>query len=254
MANTFALTLKAQNNHPASTVIGAVTHLIPDQTVRESSIYSAVAEFTSSASNTVAIGAAGILTVNTAGAGAVTQKDPISGSNLNIANFRGLFVTCELADPDTAATYTENAKTSTTSLAIGTGSKAFTTATSQAWVDGTRVRAVSAADHSNWMEGTVAYSGSTLTVTVDTIGGSGTLTDWTLYTVPCVQITSTNFCGITIATALPLVAESSFGFFINTATLSNSDSWKKKATNGQTLTVSHAGVTGLKSSVLALGV
>ena len=255
MANTFALTLKAQNNHPASTVIGAVTHLIPDQTVRESSLYTAVAEFTSSASNTVAIGASGILTVNTAGAGAVTQKDPISGSNLNIANFRGLFVTCELADPDTAATYAANAVASTTSLTIGTGSKAFTVAAAGGWVDGTRVRAVSAADHSNWMEGTITYATTTLTMTVDTIGGSGTgLTDWTLYTVPCVQITSTNFCGITISTALPLVAESSFGFFINTATLSNSDVWRKKATNGQTLTVSHAGVTGLKSSVLALGV
>lgn len=254
MANTFALTFKASNTHPASTVTGAVTQLVPDKTIREQSLYSAVAEFTSTAANTVAIGASGIVTVNTAGAGAVTQKDPINGTNLNVANFRGLWIVCELADEETAATYASNAIASSTSLTVGTGSKAFTVAAAGAWVDGTRVRAVSSADHSNWMEGTVTYATTTLTMTVDTIGGSGTgLTDWILYTVPCAQITSTNFAGLTIATGTPLVAGSSMGLFLNTATLSNSDVWRKKATNGQTLTVSLAGVTGLKVSVLALG-
>jgi len=248
MANTFALTLKAQNNHPASTVIGAVTHQIPDLIVREQSLQSAVAEFTSGASNTVAIGASGVVTVSSA-----TQVDPVLGTSLNFTNHRGLFIYVERADADTAPTYAANAVASATSLAIGTGSKVFTVAASGGWVDGTRVRAVSGANHANWMEGTVTYSGTSLTMTSDTIGGTGPLADWTLYTVPCAQITSTNFAGATIATALPLVEGSGFALFHDFVSLSNSDVWKKKATNGQTLTVSLAGVTGLKASVFVIG-
>ncbi len=249
MANTFALTLKAQNNHPASTVIGAVTHQIPDLIVREQSLQSAVAEFTSGASNTVAIGASGVVTVS-----GTTQKDPVTGSNLNFTNHRGLWINVERADADTAPTFAANAVASATSLAIGTGSKVFTVAASGGWVDGTRVRAVSGANHANWMEWVISYTCTSLTMTVDTIGGSGTgLTDWTLYTVPCAQITSTNFAGATIATALPLVEGSGFALFHDFVSLSNNDVWKKKATNGQTLTVSLAGVTGLKASVFVVG-
>ncbi len=248
MANTFSLTLKAQNSHPASTVVAAVTQQAPDLIVKEQSLQSAVAQFTSGATNTVAIGASGVVTVNS-----VTQVDPVTGSNLNLTNHRGLSIVVKRADEATAPTYAANAVTSTTSLTIGTGSKAFTVAAAGGWVDGTRVRAVSGANHANWMEGTVTYSSTTLTMTVDTIGGSGTLTDWTLYTVPCAQITSTNFAGLTIATALPLVEGSGFSLFFDYVSLSNSDVWKKKATNGQTLTVSLAGVTGLKASVFALG-
>jgi hypothetical protein len=73
------------------------------------------------------------------------------------------------------------AASSTTSLAIGTGSKAFTTAAGLAYSAGARVRTSSAADPTNFMEGVVAsYSGTTLTVTVDLIGGTGTHTDWNI--------------------------------------------------------------------------
>lgn len=69
--------------------------------------------------------------------------------------------------------------TSTTSLLIGAGSKAFTTQAGMAYTVGIRVRAVSAADAANYMDGAVtAYSGTTLTVLVDAVGGSGTLADW----------------------------------------------------------------------------
>ncbi|WP_038960186.1 hypothetical protein [Bradyrhizobium japonicum] len=68
--------------------------------------------------------------------------------------------------------------TSTTSLAIGTGSKAFTTQAGLAYQNGARVRASSAANTANWMEGLVTYSGTTLTMTSDKTGGSGTLADW----------------------------------------------------------------------------
>lgn len=70
--------------------------------------------------------------------------------------------------------------TSTTSLAIGTGSKAFTTQSGLAYTAGARVRASSAADTTNWMEGLATYSGTTLTVTVTKTNGSGTHADWNL--------------------------------------------------------------------------
>ncbi len=90
-------------------------------------------------------------------------------------------VKTSVATSPTSAVITLYSSTSTTSLAIATGSKAFTTQSSLAWQPGERVRATSDANSANYMEGVVAsYSGTTLTVTVDTIGGSGTLTDWTI--------------------------------------------------------------------------
>lgn len=68
--------------------------------------------------------------------------------------------------------------TSTTSLAIGTGAKAFTTQAGLAYTNGARVRASSAANASNWMEGVATYAGTALTITVDKTGGSGTRADW----------------------------------------------------------------------------
>lgn len=73
------------------------------------------------------------------------------------------------------------AGTSTTSLAIATGAKTFTTQAGLSFAFGMRVRASSAANSANYMEGLVAsYSSTTLVITVDTIGGSGTLADWNL--------------------------------------------------------------------------
>ena len=72
--------------------------------------------------------------------------------------------------------------TSTTSLAIGTGSKTFTTQTGLAYGAGNYVRASSAADGTNYMEGTVtsyATLTGTLIINITKVGGSGTKTDWT---------------------------------------------------------------------------
>lgn len=69
--------------------------------------------------------------------------------------------------------------TSTTSVAIGTGSKIFTTQSGLAY-NGARVRAAAASDATKWMEGVATYSGTTLTITVDKTGGSGTFASWTL--------------------------------------------------------------------------
>ncbi len=71
---------------------------------------------------------------------------------------------------------------STTSLAIATGSTAFTgVATNLAYQVGNYVRASSAAGGANFMEGPVTgYTGGTLTLNVSKTGGSGTHADWNL--------------------------------------------------------------------------
>ena len=70
--------------------------------------------------------------------------------------------------------------TSSTSFAIGSGSKAFATQENLAYTVGSRVRiASSASPTTNYMEGVVtAYSAGTLTVNVSLAVGSGTHTDW----------------------------------------------------------------------------
>ncbi|SFM00802.1 hypothetical protein SAMN03159423_4884 [Bradyrhizobium sp. NFR13] len=73
--------------------------------------------------------------------------------------------------------------TSATSLTIGTGAKALTTQAALAYTNGARVRATSSANTSNWMEGIVTYSGTTLTINVDKTNGSGTIASWNLNVV-----------------------------------------------------------------------
>jgi len=69
--------------------------------------------------------------------------------------------------------------TSSTSLTIAAGSKAFTVASGLSFKSNQRVRAFSLASSANFMSGTLtSYSSTTLTLSIDTIGGSGTLTDW----------------------------------------------------------------------------
>ena len=74
--------------------------------------------------------------------------------------------------------------TSTTSLSLGTGSKAFTLAAgSRGFAVGARLRATSNANPAtHYMEGVVTtYAGGTsLTVTMDRFLGSGTRADWTI--------------------------------------------------------------------------
>lgn len=68
---------------------------------------------------------------------------------------------------------------STTSLVIGTGSKAFTVTAGLDIIVGTRYTAWSLSGNTNWMSGVVSsYSSTTLTINVDTVGGTGTKTDW----------------------------------------------------------------------------
>lgn len=71
--------------------------------------------------------------------------------------------------------------TSTTSLLIELGSKSFTTQAGEQYTAGIYMTAVSAAAPANWMYGQVtSYSGTTLVLDVQAIGGSGTYADWNL--------------------------------------------------------------------------
>jgi hypothetical protein len=74
--------------------------------------------------------------------------------------------------------------TSTTSIAVGSGSKTFTTnlaSTATAFTVGSRVRVASSATPANFMDGSItAFSSTTLTVNVDYTGGSGTIASWNI--------------------------------------------------------------------------
>lgn len=72
--------------------------------------------------------------------------------------------------------------TSTTSLAITIASKTLTTQEFLGYSVGSRIRLTSDADPTtHWMEGVVtAYSGTSMTVSVDLILGSGSRADWNL--------------------------------------------------------------------------
>lgn len=72
--------------------------------------------------------------------------------------------------------------TSTTSLAVGTGSKTFTTQSGKDIASGSYVLVVSDANPTdNFMFGkVVSYTATTLIASMSTSGGSGTLTDWTI--------------------------------------------------------------------------
>lgn len=71
--------------------------------------------------------------------------------------------------------------TSTTSLAVATGSQSFTTQANLAYSAGVRCRASSQANPASYMEGVVtSYAGNIITINVDMIGASETHADWNL--------------------------------------------------------------------------
>lgn len=70
---------------------------------------------------------------------------------------------------------------STTSLTPSIANKVFTVEAGRQWTTGMRLRATSVATPSVWMDGTiVSYSGTTLTLAVDTIGVASAKADWAI--------------------------------------------------------------------------
>lgn len=77
--------------------------------------------------------------------------------------------------------------TSTTSLAIGTGSKSLTVQTGLNFVAGYPVRIADTATPTNYMDGIItSYNSGTgaLVVNVSTVGGSGTIASWNVLVLP----------------------------------------------------------------------
>lgn len=71
--------------------------------------------------------------------------------------------------------------TSTTSFTVGTGSITVTTQSGLAYTAGARVRISSSASPANYVEGICSsYSGTSLTITSDLTGGSGTFASWNI--------------------------------------------------------------------------
>jgi hypothetical protein len=97
------------------------------------------------------------------------------------------------------------------------------------------------------MEGVVSsYSSTTLAVAVDTIGGTGTLADWTITGLICAQIQSNGFGGVVTNTSVPLPIYEGGTFIYSTPT-------GRKSATTQTLTILLNGTTGLNVNVLVLG-
>jgi len=82
-----------------------------------------------------------------------------------------------------AGTLSEVQDTSTSSIAIGTGEKVFTITAGKSFVAGMTVLiADSAAPSANALMGTItSYSGTTLTMAITSVIGSGTKTSWVMF-------------------------------------------------------------------------
>ncbi|MGM4886340.1 glycosyl hydrolase family 28-related protein [Tardiphaga sp. 11_C7_N12_6] len=93
------------------------------------------------------------------------------------------FVSSVLVAHEVAPSPPGFAATSLTSMTIGTGIKPFATQSGRAYKPGARVRLVSAADPTDYMEGDItAYAGTAMTVNVTRIGptSAGTAADWSI--------------------------------------------------------------------------
>jgi hypothetical protein len=78
---------------------------------------------------------------------------------------------------------------STTSVAVGTGAKTFSTASALSLVTGQTLRVSKTGTRSIFMEGTVtSYSGTTLTMSITNTGGSGTAELWIISTNPITTV------------------------------------------------------------------
>jgi hypothetical protein len=249
MPNIFALTLKAQNSFPGNTVIPSATQQVPDLIVREEDLISGVFEvFGNSTTSTNSLATSGT-TVNSvlAGGSAIALTNPITNATLAFNYWRGLYITVTQRDPLVEPASVRPTALSSSSLAIEVASKAFTVAASLGYVAGMRVRATSAANAANFMEGTVtSYASTTLTVAVDTIGGTGSPADWTITGLICAQIQSNGFGGVVTNTTVPLPIYEGGTFIYSTPT-------GRKSATSQTLTILLNGTTGLNVNVLVLG-
>lgn len=125
--------------------------------------------------------------VNLGGDGSTVTDDDNASTGLGNGGHRTRFVPAMGQVVAVANVLTQrlaaNSDTSTSSVAIGTGNKTFVTAGFYEWAVGMWVTVTSAANPANFMFGQVTSwttSTNTVIVDVDSVGGSGTLSDWTI--------------------------------------------------------------------------
>lgn len=141
---------------------------------------------------------------------------------------------------------------STTSLLIETGSKVFTVGSGLGLTAGQFVLADSDADGSNYMYGQItAYSGTSLTVNVTAIGGSGTFDDWTI-TLAGIQGVKGDTGSISdisgVSTATPTLTDTA----IFTDVSDSNDT--KKATIGDILDLAAGGLVPIQTQTVSSAV
>ena len=146
-----------------------------------------------------------------------------SGSNntaTGALDMNGYSIRNAVIDNSTTIGFQNSFRTeSTSSLAIGTGSKTFTVEASKGFLEGMYVLAVDDANSSNWMYGQVtSYSSTSLVVDVQLTSGSGTIADWLISvsgvrgatgatgaTGPVSQVTATTGITVTSTNTSPVV-------------------------------------------------
>jgi hypothetical protein len=142
--------------------------------------------------------------------------------------------------------------TSTTSMTIGTGSKTFTTNVSSAdtaFIVGNRVRLIY--DATNYMEGTItAFSGTSMTVNVDTTAGSGTYATWSVGLTGVVNTGVTSFSGGSTGLT-PATATSGAVTLAGTLGVGYGGTGQTSYTNGQLLIGNSTGNTLTKATLTA---
>jgi hypothetical protein len=130
--------------------------------------------------------ASGFATAANNSAVAAAASETTASTQAGIATTQAEIATTQAEIATTQATNAQNfaaaySGTSTTSLLIQTGSRVFTTQASKLWVAGQFIQIASEANSSNYMNGTVtSYTGTTLTMNITNIGGSGTFADWSI--------------------------------------------------------------------------
>lgn len=103
----------------------------------------------------------------------------------------------------------EQSGTSSTSVTIATGSKAFTTQAGLGLAVGNTLLIASTANSANFMQGNItAYSGTSMTVDVTSTGGSGTIASWAISLVGSVTATATDGDSISLYSTRALSVDS----------------------------------------------
>ena len=175
--------------------------------------------------------------VNLGGDGSTVTDDDNASTGLGNGGHRTRFVPAMGQVVAVANVLTQrlasNSDTSTSSVAIGTGNKTFVTAGFYEWAVGMWVTITSAANPANYMFGQVTSwttSTNTVIVDVDSVGGSGTLSDWTI------ALSSYNPVGSYLTTADIGVNVQEYDPFISTVAASQAEMEAGSSTELRTMT------------------